>query len=80
MSAIERSDVVLFVLDGEQGIRAQDKHVVGFAHDARKPIIIVYNKWDTVDKEETLMDDVRKQGCRVNSYIFHMHQLRSYRL
>ncbi|WP_159648518.1 ribosome biogenesis GTPase Der [Erysipelothrix aquatica] len=61
MSAIERSDVVLFVLDGEQGIRAQDKHVVGFAHDAGKPIIIVYNKWDTVDKEETLMDDVRKQ-------------------
>ena len=61
MSAIERSDVVLFVLDGEQGIRAQDKHVVGFAHDAGKPIIIVYNKWDTVDKEETLMYDVRKQ-------------------
>ncbi|QIK57631.1 ribosome biogenesis GTPase Der [Erysipelothrix sp. HDW6A] len=61
MTAIERSDVVLFVLDGEQGIRAQDKHVVGFAHEAGKPVIIVYNKWDTVDKEETMMEDVRKK-------------------
>lgn len=61
MSAIERSDVVLFLLDAESGIRAQDKHVVGYAHEAGKPIIIVYNKWDTVDKEEVMMEDVRKK-------------------
>ncbi|AYV34539.1 ribosome biogenesis GTPase Der [Erysipelothrix rhusiopathiae] len=60
MSAIDRSDVVLFLIDGEAGIRAQDKHVVGFAHEAGKPIIIVYNKWDVVDKEETAMEDVKK--------------------
>ena len=61
MSAIERSDVVVFVLDGEDGIRAQDKHVVGYAHDAGKPILIVNNKWDKVDKEEEKMEDVRKK-------------------
>ncbi|AMC93347.1 ribosome-associated GTPase EngA [Erysipelothrix larvae] len=61
MSAIERSDVVLFVIDGEAGIRQQDKTVAGFAHEAGKPIIIVYNKWDTIDKEETEMETVRKK-------------------
>ncbi len=61
MSAIERSDVVLFVIDGEAGIREQDKHVAGYAHEAGKAIIIVYNKWDTVDKDEVTMNDVEKE-------------------
>lgn len=61
MSAIERCDVVVFVLDGEAGIRAQDKHVVGYAHDAGKPILIVNNKWDIVDKEEEGMEAARKR-------------------
>lgn len=52
MSAIERSDVVLVVIDGESGIRDQDKHVAGFAHEAGKGVIIVYNKWDAVEKDE----------------------------
>ncbi|MBR5005213.1 MAG: ribosome biogenesis GTPase Der, partial [Erysipelotrichaceae bacterium] len=58
MSAIERSDVVLFVIDGERGIREQDKHVAGYAHEAGKPIIIVYNKWDTVEKDDKTMNAV----------------------
>ncbi len=55
MSAIEKCDVVLFVIDGELGIRDQDKHVAGYAHEAGKPIIIVYNKWDTVTKDDKTM-------------------------
>lgn len=58
MSAIERCDVVLFVIDGESGIREQDKHVAGYAHEAGKPIIIVYNKWDAVEKDEKTMNRV----------------------
>ena len=50
LQAIDRSDVALFLIDGEKGIREQDKHVAGLAHDAGKGVIIVYNKWDTVDK------------------------------
>lgn len=61
MSAIERSDVALFVIDGERGIRVQDKTVAGYAHDAGKPILIVYNKWDTVENEDGKMDALRKQ-------------------
>ncbi|MDQ0362832.1 ribosome biogenesis GTPase Der [Breznakia pachnodae] len=60
MSAIERSDVVLVVLDGESGIREQDKHVAGFAHEAGKGVIIVYNKWDVVEKDEMTMNKVEK--------------------
>lgn len=41
---------MLFLIDGEKGIRDQDKHVAGLAHDAGKGVIIVYNKWDTVEK------------------------------
>lgn len=61
MSAIERSDVVLVVIDGEKGIREQDKHVAGFAHEAGKGVIIVYNKWDTVDKNEKTMAKIEKE-------------------
>lgn len=61
MSAIERSDVVLVVIDGESGIRDQDKHVAGYAHEAGKAVIIVYNKWDAVDKDHETMHVVEKE-------------------
>ncbi|MCI8271727.1 MAG: ribosome biogenesis GTPase Der [Erysipelotrichaceae bacterium] len=61
MSAIERSDVVLFVIDGESGIREQDKHVAGYAHEAGKGVIIIYNKWDAVEKDERTMHKIEKE-------------------
>lgn len=61
MNAIERSNVVLFVIDGELGIREQDKHVAGLAHEAGKGVIIVYNKWDMVDKDEKTMNAIEKE-------------------
>lgn len=59
--AIERSDVSLIVLDGEKGIIEQDKHVAGLAHEAKKGVIIVYNKWDLVDKDDKTMDKITKE-------------------
>ncbi len=55
MSAIEKCDVALFLVDAEKGIREQDKHVAGYAYEAGKPIIIVVNKWDAVEKDEHTM-------------------------
>ena len=46
MGAIEHSNVVCLVLDASTGIREQDKHVAGYAHDAGSGIIILVNKWD----------------------------------
>ncbi|WP_294562661.1 ribosome biogenesis GTPase Der [uncultured Traorella sp.] len=61
MSAIERSDVVCVVLDGETGIREQDKHVAGYAHEAGKGIIILYNKWDCVEKDSHTQIEIEKK-------------------
>ena len=60
-SAIERSDVVLVLIDGGVGIIEQDKHVAGLAHEANKGVILVYNKWDLVDKDEKTMDKITKE-------------------
>ncbi|KQL42264.1 GTP-binding protein Der [Bacillus sp. FJAT-25509] len=57
LRAIERSDVVLVVLDGEEGIIEQDKKIAGYAHQAGRSIVIVVNKWDAVEKDEKTMND-----------------------
>lgn len=53
LSAIERSEVVLFLIDSSIPITEQDKHVVGYAADEHKPIVVVVNKWDLGKSEET---------------------------
>lgn len=50
MGAIEHSDVVCLVLDASTGIREQDKHVAGYAHDSGRGLIILVNKWDLPKK------------------------------
>lgn len=64
LKAIDRSDVVLVLIDAETGIREQDKRIAGYAHDAGRGIIIVVNKWDAIDSKEqsmkTFEDDIRK--------------------
>ncbi|MCD7839683.1 MAG: ribosome biogenesis GTPase Der [Erysipelotrichaceae bacterium] len=60
MSAIEKSDVVLALLDGSTGVIVQDKHVAGNAHEAGKPTILVVNKWDLVEKESKTMQKMEK--------------------
>lgn len=55
MRAIDRSDVVLMVLNAEEGIQEQDKKVAGYAHEAGKGVIIVVNKWDAIEKDTHTM-------------------------
>ena len=61
LAAIERSDVVVSVIDAEEGIQQQDKHVAGFAYEANKAMVIVVNKWDLVKKSETAMVEFTKK-------------------
>ncbi|MGM8213984.1 ribosome biogenesis GTPase Der [Bacillaceae bacterium W0354] len=61
LKAIERSDVVLVVIDAETGIIEQDKRIAGYAHEAGKGIVIVVNKWDTVEKDQHTMKEFEKE-------------------
>ena len=47
---LERSDVALLILDGPEGVTALDAHIGGYAHESRRSVIIVVNKWDLVKK------------------------------
>lgn len=64
LRGIERSDVVLVVLNAEEGIQEQDKKIAGYAHEAGKAIVIVVNKWDTIVKDDKTMknftDEIRE--------------------
>ena len=64
LSSIDRSDIVLLVIDANEGITNQDKHVVGYAMEENKAIIIVVNKWDLVEKTEQAMDEFKKKVRR----------------
>ncbi|EJL32094.1 ribosome biogenesis GTPase Der [Brevibacillus brevis] len=55
MRSIEDSDVVLVVIDGEEGIIEQDKKIAGYAHEAGRGVIIIVNKWDAVEKDDKTM-------------------------
>ena len=55
MKAIDRSDVCVIVIDAKEGIVEHDKHIAGYALDANKPVVLVINKWDTVDNKEEAM-------------------------
>jgi GTP-binding protein len=57
MKAIERSDVVLIVINGEEGIIEQDKHIAGYAHEAGKAAVFVVNKWDIVEKDDKTLQN-----------------------
>lgn len=61
LSAIDRSEIVLLVIDANEGIIEQDKHVVSYAIEKKKAIIIVVNKWDLIKKEQNTQSNFEKE-------------------
>ena len=55
VSAVERADVVLLVIDATEGVTEQDAKIAGVAHDRGKGIIIIVNKWDAIEKNDKTM-------------------------
>ena len=55
LRAIDRSDVCVIVLNAEEGIIEHDKHIAGYALEAGKAVVLVVNKWDTVEDKDAEM-------------------------
>ena len=52
VTAVERADVVILLIDGTEGVTEQDAKIAGIAHERGKGIIIAVNKWDIVEKDD----------------------------
>ncbi|MEL7564332.1 MAG: ribosome biogenesis GTPase Der [Dehalobacterium sp.] len=61
LRAIDRSDIVLMLIDGVDGVTEQDKKIAGYAHEAGKGMILIVNKWDLVVKDDKTMNQYDKK-------------------
>jgi GTPase len=65
LRSIERADVVLIVIDAEQGVTEQDEKIAGYAYEAGRGCIFVVNKWDSLEKDNTtigkFVDQIRTE-------------------
>ena len=69
VTAVERADVVLVVIDAVEGITEQDAKVAGIAHERGKGIIVVVNKWDAIEKNDKTMREYENDVRRVLSFM-----------
>ena len=69
VTAVERADVVLMVIDAVEGVTEQDAKIAGIAHERGKGIIIVVNKWDAIEKNDRTMREYEQEVRRILSFM-----------
>ena len=69
VTAVERADVVLMVIDAVEGVTEQDAKIAGIAHERGKGVIIVVNKWDAIEKNDRTMREYESRVRQVISYM-----------
>lgn len=69
IAAIERADIVLILIDAEEGITDQDTKIAGMAHEAGKGCIVVVNKWDAIEKNDKTMNAYLKDITNELAYM-----------
>ncbi|MGN1378224.1 MAG: ribosome biogenesis GTPase Der, partial [Dorea sp.] len=69
VTAVERADVVLVVIDASEGVTEQDAKIAGIAHERGKGVIIVVNKWDAIEKNDKTMRKYEDEIRRVLSFM-----------
>lgn len=69
VSAVERADVVVLVIDATEGVTEQDAKIAGIAHDRGKGIIIAVNKWDAIEKTDKTIYEYTKKIQTTLSFI-----------
>ncbi|MDF2593773.1 MAG: ribosome-associated GTPase EngA [Clostridia bacterium] len=69
VAAIERADIVLILIDANEGITEQDTKIAGMAHEAGKGCIVVVNKWDAIEKDDKTMNKYLKEITNTLAYM-----------
>ena len=69
VTAVERADVVLMVIDATEGVTEQDAKIAGIAHERGKGVIIVVNKWEAIEKNDRTMREYESDIRQVLSYM-----------
>lgn len=69
VAAIERSDVVILMIDATEGVTEQDAKIAGIAHDRGRGLIIAVNKWDAVEKDNSTVKEFTKRIRDILSFV-----------
>ncbi len=69
VTAVERADVVLVVIDAAEGVTEQDAKIAGIAHERGKGVIIVVNKWDAIEKNDRTMREYENKVRQILSFM-----------
>ncbi len=69
MTAVDRADVVVILIDAVEGVTEQDAKIAGIAHDRGKGIVIAVNKWDAVEKDDKTIYKYTQEVRQVLSYM-----------
>lgn len=69
VAAIERSDVVILMIDATEGVSEQDAKIAGIAHDRGRGLIIVVNKWDAIEKDNHTVKEYTKKVRDILSFV-----------
>lgn len=69
VSAVERADVCVLVIDAVEGVTEQEAKIAGIAHDSGKAVIIAVNKWDAIEKNDKTVNEYEKKIRNVLSYM-----------
>ena len=75
VSAVDRADICIVLIDAIEGITEQDVHIAGIAHESGKGVIIAVNKWDAVEKDDRTMRDFTKKLREKLSYMDYAEYL-----
>lgn len=69
VSAVERADVVVLVIDATEGVTEQDAKIAGIAHERGKGMIIAVNKWDAIEKNDKTAKEYEKKVRQILSFM-----------
>ncbi|MCR4787759.1 MAG: ribosome biogenesis GTPase Der [Lachnospiraceae bacterium] len=73
VSAVERADVVILMIDATEGVTEQDAKIAGIAHDRGKAVIIAVNKWDAVEKNDKTVNEYTNKIRQILSFMSYAH-------